>query len=141
MQIPDEATVLIGIIKTPIDLAVLLENKHYHVPVAHADFVYGADYFAAYLPKWHPTMAWHVGYVARIATYALEQRHTCCPHQPQHPRAAQYYVGLQLVDITACEPAIPSRRWRRVWLHKTTGASLMRAPELGQLTTIRGMGY
>lgn len=133
MQIPDEATVLIGIIKAPSDLAVLLERRHYHIPIAHADLVYGADYFAAYLPKWHPTMAWHVAYVGRITTYALGQRHTCCSHQPHHPRATAYYIGLHLADIMPCEPIIPSRRWRRIWLHKTTGATLMRAPELGQL--------
>jgi hypothetical protein len=133
MYIPDNATVLIGIIKTPTDLDTLISTQHYHIPIAHAALAYNADYFAAYLPKWHPTMAWHIGYCARITDYTLRLRQECCPHQPHHPRATQYYVGLQLTDITPCEPLIPSRKWRRVWLHTTTGATLMRAPELGQL--------
>ncbi len=133
MYIPDNATVLIGIIKTPTDLDTLISTQHYHIPIAHAALAYNADYFAAYLPKWHPTMAWHIGYCARITDYSLGLRQACCPHQPDHPRAQQYYVGLQLADITPCEPLIPSRKWRRLWLHTTTGATLMRAPELGQL--------
>lgn len=133
MYIPDNATVLIGIIKTPTDLDTLISTQHYHIPIAHAALAYNADYFAAYLPKWHPTMAWHIGYCARITDYSLGLRQACCPHQPHHPRAQQYYVGLQLADITPCEPLIPSRKWRRLWLHTTTGATLMRAPELGQL--------
>ncbi len=133
MYIPDNATVLIGIIKTPTDLDTLISTQHYHIPIAHAALAYNADYFAAYLPKWHPTMAWHIGYCARITDYTLGLRQACCPHQPDHPRAQQYYVGLQLADITPCEPLIPSRKWRRLWLHTTTGATLMRAPELGQL--------
>lgn len=133
MYIPDNATVLIGIIKTPTDLDTLISTQHYHIPIAHAALAYNADYFAAYLPKWHPTMAWHIGYCARITDYTLGLRQACCPHQPHHPRAQQYYVGLQLADITPCEPLIPSRKWRRLWLHTTTGATLMRAPELGQL--------
>jgi hypothetical protein len=133
MYIPDNATVLIGIIKTPTDLDTLISTQHYHIPIAHANFAYNADYFAAYLPKWHPTMAWHIGYVARINTCTIGLRQECCPHQLHHPRATQYYVGLQLADITPCEPLIASRQWRRVWLHTTTGATLMRTPELGQL--------
>lgn len=133
MYIPDDATVLIGIINSPTALDTFLHAQHYHIPIAHAAHAYGADYFAAYLPKWHPHMAWHIGYYARITTHTLGLRHTCCPHQPDHPRAQHYYVGLQLADITPCEPLIPSRQWRRVWLHTTTGATLMRTPELGQL--------
>lgn len=141
MDVPDDATVLIGIIKTPADLATLLDAQHYHIPIAHAARAYGADYLAAYLPKWHPTMAWHIGYCARITNHTLSIRQMCCPHQPAHPRAQQYYLGLQLADITQCEPLIPSRQWRRVWLHTTTGATLMRAPELGQLARTQRRFY
>lgn len=133
MNIPENATVLIGIIKTPTDLDTFIRTQHYHIPITHAHFAYSADYFAAYLPKWHATMAWHVGYLAQIKDYTIGLRTECCPHQPNHPRATQYYVGLHLTDITPCEPLIPSRQWRRVWLHTTTGATLMRTPELGQL--------
>ncbi len=141
MNIPDDATVLIGIIKTPAALDAFLHAKHYHIPIAHANGAYSADYFAAYLPKWHPTMAWHIGYVARIKDCTIGLRNECCPQQPHHPRAAQYYVGIQLADITPCEPLIPSRQWRRVWLHTTTGATLMRTPELGQLATTQRHFY
>jgi hypothetical protein len=141
MDVPDDATVLIGIIKTPADLDTLLHTQHYHLPIAHAALAYGADYLAAYLPKWHPTMAWHIGYCARITDYTLGLRQVCCPHQPDHPRAQQYYVGLQLSDVTPCDPLIPSRKWRRVWLHTTTGATLMRAPELGQLARTQRRFY
>lgn len=133
MHIPDNATVLIGIVKSATDLATCMAAQHYHVPIAHAKLAYGAEYFAAYLPKWHPTMAWHIGYIARIKDHTIGLRQACCPHQPNHPRAQQYYVGLQLADIIACEPLIPSTQWRRLWLHTTTGATLMRTRELGQL--------
>ncbi|NBU64518.1 MAG: hypothetical protein EBS29_08475 [Chloroflexia bacterium] len=141
MQIPDDATVLIGIIKTATDLATLCERQHYHIPVAHAALAYPADYFAAYFPKWHPTLAWHIGYVAQISACRVNLRQECCPHQPAHPRSGQYYINLQLADITPCKPAIPSRHWRRIWLHKTTGATLMRAPELGLLQRINRMHH
>ncbi|MCX6015029.1 MAG: hypothetical protein NT020_05500 [Chloroflexales bacterium] len=133
MYIPEDAKVLIGIIKTSADFATFVQTQHYHIPVTHAMLAYKAEFFAAYLPKWHSTMAWHIGYVAQIQRYTVGTRTDCCPHQPQHPRAAQYYVSLQLADITPCEPSIPSTQWRRVWLHVTTGAALMRTPELGQL--------
>jgi len=131
LTLDESLPMVLGLVPNAACYHMLVTQQQYYVPIRHMATVADACLIALYMSAWHPTHPHHVTHVARIDTYAIQPRSMIWPQQQTHPRAAQLYVVLSLTALELLTPAIPSPRWHRISVHRTTSAALARLPYLG----------
>lgn len=111
---PDDV-VLVALMNSPRDLVNAVEEHWYRIPMRHAPKYFdGAQYLAFYLPAVFGERKWRIDTYAEVRGHELTTRRDLLPDEPEHPRADELYYKLQLGDVLQREPAILSKRGRRV---------------------------
>ena len=140
LALDESLPMVLGIVPNAACYHMLVTQQQYYVPIKHMATVADANLIALYMSAWHPTHPQHVTHVAQIDAYTIQPRSMIWPLQQTHPRVAQLYVVLSLSAIALLTPAIPSPRWHRISIHRTTSATLARLPYLGH-TPLRRMPH
>jgi hypothetical protein len=129
---PDDR-VLVAVMGRPKDFAIARDQGWYRLPEDRdprgASFEYVAFYFTAAFGD----QAWGVHYYALRLGHELVTRRDLLPDEPDHPRAGQRYLKLQLGPLQRREPPIVSRRWRRISFIHTTWDRFEAATEINDL--------
>ena len=136
LTLNESTPLILAIVPNQASYDKLINEQQYCVPIRYMATVADVSMLACYMPGWHPTHPRHVTHVARIMSYSIQIRELIWPLQPHHPRATQPYVVLSLTDIELLTPPIPSPRWHRISIHRTTTGTLARMPYLGH-TSLR----
>ncbi|MFN5341024.1 MAG: hypothetical protein ACK5C8_10350 [Roseiflexaceae bacterium] len=140
LALDESLPMVLGIVPNAACYHMLVTQQQYYVPIKHMATVADANLIALYMSAWHPTHPQHVTHVAQIDAYTIQPRSMIWPLQQTHPRVAQLYVVLSLSALALLTPAIPSPRWHRISIHRTTSATLARLPYLGH-TPLRRMPH
>jgi UV DNA damage endonuclease len=129
----EDARVLVAVMNAPRDLWLAREQGWYRIPLARAPRLVGADYLAFYQTRAFGQEAWAIRYYAPITGYRVVMRRDLLPDEPEHPRARDWYYQILIGSLQRLEPAIPSRRLRRVTFIPTTLSRLLSALEINDL--------
>jgi very-short-patch-repair endonuclease len=131
---------LVGNVKTRADFARARDEGWYRVPVATVPeslrdpLLRGrVRSLALYLPSAFRDEGCQVRWVAPIRAVVERQRRELLPDEPEHPRADQPYLRLDLGPLNLLPHPIPSQRLRRIVLIPTTRAKLETAGEINDL--------
>jgi len=100
--------VLIGVIRRRTDLAILLQERWYRIPVEAAPGCVNMEYIGFYTSA---RLAGSNGrgairYYARLAGFELARRRDLLPTEADHPRRNALYFKLQFREILSKEPPI-----------------------------------
>jgi hypothetical protein len=129
-----EDLILVAIVKSPRDLEIARLLGWYRIPVATAPKTIRADWLALYQPASFGEGRWRVEYVAPIRGFEMATRGELMRHEPDHPRAQEPYFKVQLGPLQRLDRPVPSKRWRRFTFLYTTGALLLNAQDLSELS-------
>jgi hypothetical protein len=134
MSVYPDDRVLVAILNSQRDWALVQDESWYRLPAKHAppgtpDF----DWLAFYFTKNFGEDRWAIHYYAVIEGHELVARRDLIPTEPDHPRAGQWYYKLQLGPLQHKIPPIVSARWRRITFIVTTGDRFMEAVEINDL--------
>jgi len=129
-----EDLVLVAILNTPRDLELAQTLGWYRIPLVSAPRTIRVDWLAFYLPASFGEHRWTVRYLTEVRGYELRTRRELLFQETEHKRADEPYFKLQLGPVFELSPPIPSRAWRRFSFLYTTGARLMHAGDLADLT-------
>ena len=126
--------VLIGVLKTPLELRRAQEEGWYRIPVSGLPPRGStARYIAFYQPASFGAEGGVVRYFAAIRTWEMLRRRDMLPEEPNHPRADALYYRLQLDTLQRLSPPIRCGRWRRFAFIVTHWERLQQARELRDL--------
>lgn len=129
---PDDR-VLVAVMSRLKDFEIARDQGWYRVPEERAPrgalFEYVAFYFTASFGE----QAWAVHYYARRLGHELVTRLDLLPDEPEHPRAHERYLKLQLGPLQRRDPPIVSQRWRRITFIHTTWDRFQAAREINDL--------
>lgn len=126
--------VLVALINNGRDLQIAREAHWYRIPVKSAPRITAAArYIAFYQTKIFGVEGWAVRYWAEIRGREIVTRRELFPDQSSHSRAEELYYKLELGEIKRREPAIISRRGRRIVFIPTTWEKFQRATEINDL--------
>lgn len=128
-----EDRVLVAYVPKPADFAIIQEEGWYRIPQRHMPKGLYAEYFAFYFGRKFGTEKWAIHYYAPQLGYELRTRLDLLPHQPDHPRAGEYYYKVQLGPLQKLPRPIVSLRWRRITFIHTTWDRFQDAQEINDL--------
>jgi len=129
---PDDR-VLVAVMSRPKDLAIARDLGWYRLPEDRAPRGAACEYVAFYFTAAFGDQAWAVHYYARLLGHELVTRRDLLPDEPDHPRAGERYLKLQLAPLQPREPPIVSLRWRRISFIYTTWDRFQAATEINDL--------
>ena len=135
-----EDRVLVAYVPSPADFALIQGQGWYRIPYATAPKGLYAEWVAFYFGAAFGSHKWSVQAYAPRLGHELVQRRDLLPHQPEHPRADEWYYRLQLGSLEFLERPIISLQWRRITFLHTTGDRFQDAVELNDLF-LDGEGY
>lgn len=129
-----EDPVLIALVSRPRDMDLVRSEHWYRIPVTHAPRqVAQARYLAFYLTGAFGEDRWSVREYALVRGHELVRRKDLLPGEPDHPRAQDAYLKIQLGPLLRLPHPILSRSGRRMLFIWTTGARFSSAVELNDL--------
>lgn len=128
-----EDRILITYVPTPADFARLQQERWYRIPQAAAPKGLYAEYFAFYFGHAFGPEKWAIHYYAENLGHELATRRMILPHEPDHPRADEWYYKVQLGDLIKLERPIISLQWRRITFIHTTWDRFHEAVEINDL--------
>jgi hypothetical protein len=134
---PDDL-VLVAILPARRDLEIARLLGWYRIPVQTAPKTVQVDWLALYLTGAFGEQRWSVRYLARVRGHELLARRELLSAEPDHPRAGEPYFKLQLGPLLPLDPPIPAAGWRRLTFLYTTGARMLQARRLQDLSLARG---
>ena len=129
----EEARVLVAVVPSQRDWEIVQREGWYRIPVRRAPARIGAEYLAFYHTKAGGALRWSVACYAPILRYRIVTRRELLPDEPDHPRADELYLKLELGQIMPLPRPIPSHCLRRVTFIHTTLVRLFAAEELNDL--------
>ena len=129
----NEERVLVAIVPSLRDWALIQEEHWYRIPLARAPQRIAASYLAFYHPACFTETRWTIPYYAPIERYRVAPRRALLPGEPNHPRAEALYYCLEIGDLIALPRPIPSARLRRLTFIMTTLSRLLSAREVSDL--------
>lgn len=129
---PDDC-VLVAVMSRPKDLAIARDQGWYRLPEDRAPRGAAFEYIAFYFTAAFGDRAWAVHYYAPRLGHELVTRRDLLPDEPDHPRANERYLKLQLGPLQRREPPIVSLRWRRISFIHTTWDCFQAAAEINDL--------
>jgi len=133
-EILPEDLVLVAIVRHPRDLEIARVLGWYRIPLAFAPKTLHVDWLAFYQTAAFGAERWSVRWAAPVRGYELTTRAALLRTDPAHPRAEEPYFKVQLGTLEPLLHPIASRRWHRFTFLYTTGARLIQAHELRELT-------
>lgn len=128
-----EDRVLVAYVPRPADFTLIAEESWYRIPQRHMPKGLYAEYFAFYFGRHFGEEKWAIHYYAPQQGFELLRRRDLLPHQPDHPRADDYYYKVQLGPLQKLERPIVSLRWRRITFIHTTWDRFQDAQEINDL--------
>jgi len=129
---PDDR-VLVAVMSRPKDLDIARDQGWYRLPEDRATRGAAFEYIAFYFTAAFGDQAWAVHYYACRVGHELVTRRELLPDEPDHPRADERYLKLQLGPLQRREPPIVSLRWRRISFIHTTWDRFQAAGEINDL--------
>ncbi len=115
-----EDRVLVAYVPSPADFALIQEQGWYRIPYRHAPKGLYAEWIAFYFGAAFGPRKWAIHAYAPRLGHELAQRRDLLPHQPDHPRAQEWYYRVQLGPVQYRPRPIVSLHWRRIaFLHTT----------------------
>lgn len=136
-ELRPEELVLVAILNRPRDLEIARALGWYRIPLGSAPKTVRVDWLAFYLPATFGSQRWSVRYLARVHGYELATRRELLASEVGHPRADEPYYKLQLGPLLELSRPISAGRWFRFSFLYTTGARLLAARTLRDLTVRR----
>jgi hypothetical protein len=91
------------------------------------------DWIAFYLTSAFGEERWAVRYIAPVKGHELVKRKDLLADEPDHPRAEEPYIKIQLGRIYTLPKPIPAQGWKRFTFLYTTGEKLKQAHSLSDL--------
>lgn len=128
-----EDRVLVAVMSQPRDFEIARDQGWYRVPEDRSPRGAHFEYVAFYFTASFGDLAWAVHYYARRLGHELVTRRELLPAEPDHPRAADPYLKLQLGPLVRREPPIVSQRWRRISFIHSTWDRFQAAQEINDL--------
>lgn len=126
-------SLLIALLPQPVDR----ERAHegwYRVPVARAPgALYDARALAFYQPASFGEERWRVAWWAEVRGLRECPRRQLIPDEPEHHRADEPYVVVELGPLQPVEPPKRAEKGRRLLFLPTTWAAFQAAPSLDAL--------
>jgi len=127
--------VLVGVLKNKRDLALLLAERWYRIPVAYAP-KRKFRYLAFYQPAGHGRHGKCIRYYARVLRRRILKRRRVLPNEPLHPRASEEYLRFRLGAIKTLARPIKNIVPRRISFGFTTLKSLLTVKTILQLYNV-----
>lgn len=122
-------TVLVGVVKTPADLELVLRDGWYRIPLAWAPKrVF--HYVAFYQPASFGTLGKRIEFYGHVIKTTVHKRRELLPHQPRHPHADQKYLKIELTDVRRLPHPIRNIIPRRISFGFTDLHRLLNAHEV-----------
>ena len=128
-----EDLVLVALLPKPRDLAIARTLGWYRIPLATAPRILAVDWLAFYQPRTFGPRKWRIEVVAPVLGHELVRRRDLFTDEPNHPRAHEEYVKLQLGPLVTLPQPILARRWKRIVFFYTTGERLLTARTIDEL--------
>lgn len=125
--------VLVAILNNKRDFEIARILGWYRIPLKTAPKTVSVDWLAFYQTAKFGDEKWSINYVAAVRGHELTTRAELLRTQPDHPRAQEPYLKVQLGPLERLARPIPSRKWRRFTFLYTTGERLLAAEELNDL--------
>jgi hypothetical protein len=125
--------VLVAVMSRPRDFEIARDQGWYRVPEERAPRGAFFEFLAFYFTASFGDRAWAIHYYARRLGHELVTRRELLPDEPEHPRADQRYLKLQLGPLLERKPPIVSQRWRRITFIHTTWDRFEAAQEINDL--------
>ncbi len=126
--------VLVAIINNQLDLTLVREQHWYRIPVSSAKKWLGGNWppqwLAFYQTEIFGSEAFSINYYARVLDIREAFRWELFPEGPRDDKAQQRYYQLVLGPLERREPAIVSRRWRRIVFIPTDWQRFVNAVEI-----------
>ncbi len=139
-RVEDDDLVLVAVCRSRRDLEIARLLGWYRIPLASAPKTLRVDWLAFFLTAAFGAERWSVRYQARVRGYELRRRGELLRDEPDHPRADDPYVRIDLGPLQELPRPIPARRWRRLNFLYTTGERLGSAVDVRDLATPVGKG-
>lgn len=131
-QKEDEMVVLVSVLRSRRDLAIVQHQHWYRIPEKYApkrEFWY----LAFYQPAAFGRKGGCIRYYVRVRGRGTARRIDLLPREQRHPRAQELYVYLKLGAVKELPQPIYNRAPRRVSFKFTTLACLLRARTILEL--------
>lgn len=125
--------VLIAIMNSKSDFALLQEQLWYRIPVASAPSRWPPQWLAFYQTKIFGDEAYAVHYYGRVAAIENVKRDELFPHEMPNAKSERKYYRLRLDSLEPLPRPIVSRRWRRIVFISTTWLKFIAASEINGL--------
>jgi hypothetical protein len=133
MELHPEDLVLVAILPEKRDLEIARVLGWYRIPVQTAPKTVDVDWIAFYLTADFREEKWAVRYIARVKGHELVQRSDLLNSEPDHPRAEEPYIKIQIGRLYTLPRPIPSKGWKRFTFLYTTGDRIQDAQSLSDL--------
>lgn len=127
--------VLVGVLKNKRDLRILLTERWYRIPVAHAPRR-PFQYLAFYQPAIFGWQGKCIRYYARVVRRQITRRTNLLPTELHHPRAQDRYFRIGVGSIKQLHAPIKNITRRRISFGFTTLHRLLTAKEILQLYNV-----
>lgn len=126
--------VLVAIMNNHDDWARVQTEGWYRIPAKKApEIVPNIDILAFYFTAKFGADRYAIHFYADVNGHELVTRQDLFPHQPNHPRAGDWYYKLMLGPLQYRIPPITSNKWRRITFIETTGDRFDNAVEINDL--------
>jgi hypothetical protein len=133
-DIHSDDLVLVAVLRTRRDLEIARVLGWYRIPLRTAPKTIRVDWMAFYQTAVFGEEKHAVRYVAPVRGYELTTRGDILRDEPDHPAVDEPYYKVQLGPVEPLPRPIPARRWRRIVFFYTTGARLLSASDVKDLT-------
>ncbi|MDH5507840.1 MAG: hypothetical protein OEZ02_11530 [Anaerolineae bacterium] len=126
--------ILVAFMPAPRDMEIARLLGWYRIPLRTAPKVVAVDYLAFYQPASFGEHKWQIETVARVQGHELTTRGELFKDQREHPRAGEEYFKVQLGPLVQLPRPVQAGKWKRVTFLYTTGAHLLGADTINDLT-------
>jgi very-short-patch-repair endonuclease len=125
--------VLVAIMNSKRDFAILQDKHWYRIPVDTAPRRWPPRWLALYQTKVFDEERWSVNYYGRVRDVCIRRGQELELYEPPHPKANRRYYQVHLESIERLAQPILSRRWRRIVFIPTTWTKFTSAVEINDL--------
>ena len=129
-----EDLVLVAVMGRRKDLEIARVLGWYRIPLKSAPKMIRVDWIAFFQTGAFGHEKWSVRYLAPVRGHELVTRGELLSEEPDHPSVGEPYYKIRLGPIQQLASQIPARRWRRFTFLYTTGARILSAHEVKDLT-------
>jgi very-short-patch-repair endonuclease len=125
--------VLVAILKTKADFAILQERGWYRIPVKNAPQRFPPRWLAFYQPQAFQDDPFRVRYFGEVASIDTVKRRELFPNEIESARSDSEYYRIHLKSLQERPNPILSLRWRRIVFIATTWDKFCRAEQINDL--------